>query len=84
MRRSRFAGLATQSPPHRASTAPLGSARFRMFLAAFTLPESRGPEADLKMWQEAELDFLCSRHEDQGTNEAVYMALVDIHNRCIE
>lgn len=45
-----------------------------MFLAAFTLPESRGPEA--------ELDFLCSRHEDQGANETVYMALVDSHNRC--
>jgi hypothetical protein len=57
-----------------------------MFLAAFTLPESRGTEADLKLWQEAELelDFLCCRHEDRGANEAVYMALMDTHNRCIE
>ena len=48
--------------------------------------ESRGPEVDLKMWEEAEniLDTLCYQHEHSLANDAVQMALVDTYNRCVE
>ncbi len=48
--------------------------------------ESRGPEADVELWREAEkiLDDLCGQYERHEANDAAYMALVDAYNRCIE
>ena len=52
------------------------------------LPSDRGPEGNLRMWEEAEkvLDGMCSKVEDEGasSNEALLCALVDAYNRCIE
>jgi hypothetical protein len=50
-----------------------------------TVPESNGPEADLKMWEEAEglLDHLCKLHECSH-NDAVVVALSNAYNLCIE
>ncbi len=53
-----------------------------------SIPESRGPEEDLKMWEEAEaiLDKLCAEAEAEGEdyNGGALCALVDAYNRCIE
>ncbi len=48
-------------------------------------PESAGPEADYRMWREAEtfFDHLYSLHEDHK-NEAVVLALYDVYLRCAE
>lgn len=53
--------------------------------AGSTLPADRGPEGNLKMWQEAEeeLDHLCDMHE-RNPNEAILVALTDTYNRAIE
>ncbi len=47
--------------------------------------ESRGPEADLKMWSDCEdmLDGFCKMAE-AGPNEALVLALADAYNRAIE
>lgn len=49
------------------------------------LPESKGPDKDYLMWQEAEgfFDHLCETHGDHK-NEAVVTALADAYTRCIE
>ena len=49
------------------------------------MPESRGPEADLQMWQEAEehLEYLTNRSDHQD-NPCLTSALTDAYNRCIE
>ncbi len=49
------------------------------------VPESRGPEADRAMWEEAEafFDKLYSVHEAHE-NDGVITALGDVYNRCIE
>ncbi len=56
--------------------------------AAGSLPSDRGPEGNLKMWEEAEeyLDYLAGRaeHKDTPGGEAAYVALVDAYNRCVE
>jgi hypothetical protein len=53
-----------------------------------SLPADKGPEGNLKMWQEAEeyLDYLCGKVENSGSEggEGAYVALADAHNRCIE
>lgn len=48
-------------------------------------PESRGAEADYRMWQEAEsyLEHLMNLSDHQP-NEAIGVALTDAYNRCIE
>lgn len=53
--------------------------------AVSVIPESRGAEADLEMWEEAEglLDYLCNTYEGHK-NDAVQTALVDCYNRCKE
>jgi hypothetical protein len=50
-----------------------------------TVPESNGPEADLKMWEEAEgfFDHLCKLHEGSH-NDAIVVGLADVYNRAIE
>ncbi|MDP8973345.1 MAG: hypothetical protein M3N45_09275 [Actinomycetota bacterium] len=59
-----------------------------LWRAGATLPADRGPEGNLKMWQEAEgyLDYLATKAEDADAagGEGAYVALVDAHNRCIE
>lgn len=53
--------------------------------AVSMVPESRGPEADLQMWLEAEdyLNHLCDNNE-RSQNDAVVTALTDCYNRCVE
>lgn len=48
-------------------------------------PESRGPEADYRMWQEAEsyVEHLMDMADAQQNN-AIAVALADCYNRCIE
>jgi hypothetical protein len=48
-------------------------------------PESKGPEADYRMWHEAEsyLEHLANLSDHQP-NEAITVALTDAYNRCIE
>ncbi len=48
-------------------------------------PESKGPEADYRMWQEAEgyLEHLANLSDHQP-NAAITVALTDAYNRCIE
>ena len=50
-----------------------------------TPPESGGPEADYRMWQEAEsyLEHLMNMADAQH-NDAISVALGDCYNRCIE
>ncbi len=59
-----------------------------LWRAGATLPADRGPEGNLKMWEEAEeyLDYLAHKaeHGDAAGGEGAYIALVDAHNRCIE
>ena len=53
-----------------------------------TLPSDRGPEGNLKMWEEAEeyLDLLCRRTEYGSAegSEGTHMVLIDADNRCTE
>ena len=55
---------------------------------AATLPDDRGPEGNLEMWEEAEeyLDYLARRaeHKDSPGGEAALVALTDAYNRCVE
>jgi hypothetical protein len=48
-------------------------------------PVSKGPEADYRMWHEAEsyLEHLANLSDHQP-NEAITVALTDAYNRCIE
>ena len=59
-----------------------------LWLDGRTLPEDRGPEGNLEMWEEAEeyLDYLAHRaeHRDSPGGEAALVALTDAYNRCIE
>ncbi|CAA9458772.1 MAG: hypothetical protein AVDCRST_MAG58-2011 [uncultured Rubrobacteraceae bacterium] len=48
-------------------------------------PESRGPEADYRMWQEAESYIEHLMNVSDGLpNEGITVALCDCYNRCIE
>jgi hypothetical protein len=53
-----------------------------------SIPADRGPEGNLKMWEEAEeyLDYLCRKTEERDSEggEAAHAALVDAYNRCVE
>lgn len=53
-----------------------------------SIPSDRGPEGNLKMWEEAEeyLDYLCTKTEpvDAEGGEAAHSALVDAWTRCVE
>lgn len=70
-------GLAPEGKPH--------AGHPELWEGTSTLPESHGLEADLRMWEEAEvhLELLLDRADDQG-NQAVIVALTDSFNRLIE